>query len=364
MDSQNSTLTLRDYPTGLWIIGIILITGGIYLYLLAPAQLFFSILLALAGLAFLLTATTLSVTADRIGQVLTLRYRALLWGSKKEIPLGEIAAIQVEMSTSRSSNSDSSGPSYRVVVVRKDGQVLPFHSYYSSGAGSKRKKAKQLRDFLGVAGEDQTPVGLFNFGKQIAQKVYQQQQETLTGPEAEDHVTDNIHWKVQTITFGASAVTRWFSPDFKCPGGFLFLTQKVDGQKTMSGGLMGGIGKLFYKESLGLYGFSEEDTPGSENADILAPLDANLEPHYSAYTSDPAAARQILNPWTAAPLADWASRYPLKQVQTQQGIFGQLVVMFSPRGVYVASMGTMIPEAVEELTNLGVELVKAQGASG
>jgi hypothetical protein len=55
-------------------------------------------------------------------------------------------------------------------------------------------------------------------------------------------------------------------------------------------------------------------------------------------------------------------RYPLKQIQ-KPGLFGQLVVLFSPRGTYIASLGTMIPEAVEELTNLGIELIKTQGSS-
>ena len=359
MDSQQSTLTIREYPFGLWIAGIFLVSAGIDLYLSTAGQVVIPGLIFLAGLAFLSTATTLTVTADRPGQMLTLRYRALLWGSRKEVPLAEIAAIQVEMSRSGTSN----GATYRVAVVRKDGEKIPFRSYFSSGAGSKQKKAEQLRNFLGVQGNDETPSGLFGLGKQVAQQVFQGTQESLTGPEMEEHTTDGIHWKVQTRTFGGKGITRWFSPDFKCSGGFLFLTQKVAGQKTMAGGLMGGVGKMLYQQTIGLYGFGSEDTPGLETAEILEPLEANLEPHFSAFTSDPAAARQLLTPWVAAPLADWAGRYPLKQVQPQ-GIFGQLVVLFSPVGTYVASMGIMIPEAVEELTNLGVALVKTQGSSG
>ena len=111
-----------------------------------------------------------------------------------------------------------------------------------------------------------------------------------------------------------------------------------------------------------MYGFGSEDTPGLNSGEVLPTLGPQLESHFSAFTSDPGAARQILNPWIAAPLADWATRYPLKQVQ-KPGLFGQLVVLFSPRGVYIASLGTMIPEAVEELANLGAELVKTQGSS-
>jgi hypothetical protein len=119
---------------------------------------------------------------------------------------------------------------------------------------------------------------------------------------------------------------------------------------------------MLYQQSIGMYGFRGEDTPGLNTAEVLPSLDPHLDSHFSAFASDPGTARQILNPWIAAPLADWATRYPLKQLQ-KPGLFGQLVVLFSPRGVYVASLGTMIPEALEELTNLGVELVKTQGGS-
>jgi hypothetical protein len=76
-----------------------------------------------------------------------------------------------------------------------------------------------------------------------------------------------------------------------------------------------------------------------------------------AFTSDPAGARQILNPWVERPLADWAQKYPLKQGNTNQ-----LAVIFSPQGVYLATMGLVNPEFLQELTALGVELVKAQGS--
>jgi hypothetical protein len=359
MNEQSSTLTLHEYPLGFWIAAGILAAGGVFLYLSTSEQQVMAAIMASIGLILLLAPTTLTVTADRLSQVLTLRYRGLLRKSKKAIPIQEIEAIRVDVSQS-SGGSDSSGPSYRIVVVQRDGQVIPFRSYYSSGASGKRRKAEKLRAFLGVGGQDETPFSLFNQGSQRLQQELQAQQEALTGDQNEEHVTDGVHWKLQTITFGGSAVTRWFSPDFRCPSGFLFLTQKVAGQKTMAGGLMGGVGKLLYQQSIKLYGFGSEDTPGLETADLLAPLDPKLEPHFSAFTSDPVMARQILNPWASTPLEDWATRYPLKQVQTQ-GIFGQLAVMFSPQGVYVASLGTMIPEAVEELTNLGVELVKAQG---
>jgi hypothetical protein len=37
--------------------------------------------------------------------------------------------------------------------------------------------------------------------------------------------------------------------------------------------------------------------------------------------------------------------------------------MFLPRGIDVSNLGTMIPEALDELTNLDVALVKSQGST-
>ena len=361
METNNSKLIIHEYPLGLWIGGIFLAGMGAYFLIKLPGQWIVAAILGAFGLILLLTATVLTVTADKNLGLLTLRYRNLLFiGSKKEIPLSEIAVVQVQMSRSRSSRSEggSSAPSYRIAIVRKDGQIIPFRSYYSGGAAGKQKKAQQLRTFLGVEGEDQTPLGMLKIGTRMVQERFQEQQESMTGSLEEEHITDGIHWKLRTVTFGASAITHWFSPDFKCVNGFLFLTQKISGQKTVAGG----FGKMLYQQTIGLYGFSKEDTPDLNKGEILPVLEPQLDSHFSAFTSDPDAARQILNSWIAAPLADWAIRYPLKQMQ-KPGLFGQLVVLFSPRGMYVASLGTLIPEAVDELTKLGVELVKTQGSS-
>jgi hypothetical protein len=44
------------------------------------------------------------------------------------------------------------------------------------------------------------------------------------------------------------------------------------------------------------------------------------------------------------------------QVQAE---LGQLVLLFSPRGVYLAHLGSMLPEAVQPLADLGVSVLKA-----
>ncbi|MGD0876670.1 MAG: hypothetical protein ABSA01_00810 [Anaerolineales bacterium] len=139
----------------------------------------------------------------------------------------------------------------------------------------------------------------------------------------------------------------------------MFVVQKVAGQAGLTGGFLGGMNKLLYRKTIGTYGFGSEDTPGLDSASLLGTFDPQLDPHFSVFTSNPQAARQYLA-WRAAALADWATRYPLKQLQPNRELFGQLVMMNCPSGTYVASMGSMILEALQELTNLGVVLVKGK----
>jgi hypothetical protein len=111
-----------------------------------------------------------------------------------------------------------------------------------------------------------------------------------------------------------------------------------------------------------LYGFKGDDVPNISQAEMLASVSPQLDNHFTAFTNLQAEVRQILNPWMLRPLEDWGERYPLKQFQTKGGV-AQLVVLFSPNGVYLARMGVLQPEQVEELAALGVEMVKTQGVT-
>ena len=352
MDTQNNTLTIREYPLGEWGFGILMFAIAGFTAVGARGDWSISLIAGGAGVLFILFATILVVQADRVNGTLTIRRISVLRRYVREIPIAAIAALQLEASSGSSST-------YRIVVITKDNETIPFRSAYSSGTVSKEAKAKKLREFLGVVGADMSLGGMFHQVTSRAQQVFQEQQEALSGPEAEGHVTEGVHWKTQTVAFGGTAVTRWFSPDQQCPGGFVFVAQKVVGQPTAAGGLLGGMNKLFYHGIIGMYGFGSEDTPGLDSAMLLASFDPQLDPHFTVFTSDPQAARQYLA-WSVVPLADWATRYPLKQMQSTRELFGQLIVMICPRGTYVASMGNMIPEAVQELADLGVALVKGK----
>jgi hypothetical protein len=358
MDNKDFSLVLRDWPITFWIIAAVLLAEGVTFFLpLAEGQAAYIVraILILAGLAILLFAPVLTVTADRLNQTLTISHRSPLRDNTRAFIFSQIDSIDLE-----SSRESDGGSTYRIVMALKNGEMVPFHSYFSSGSYGMRRKVNRLRSFLGMETLDFSLKGMFRQATQAAQVEYRQQQEAMTGSENEIHETNGVRWQVQTVAFGGQPVTRWFSADCRLPVGFVYVVQQAEGQKIGSGRLLSGLSGFLYKQSLNVYGFGPADTPGIEAAVVLSDVDPALARSFSVYTSTPDSARRILTGGTVAALADWARRYPLKTITNNSQAFSQLVVMFSPQGVYAASLGTMIPEAVEEMTRLGSELVKNQ----
>jgi hypothetical protein len=325
------------------------------------SALFFRAFLALIGLVIFLLSTTLTITADRTERKLILHYRSLLKENTREILFSQIESIELEMNRHRSHSRRSSGPTYRIVVVLKDGTVVPFHQYFSSGSGDKTHKVKQLREYIGVGGSEMG-MGLMGTLRELskaAQVELEAKQEALTGENDDIHQTNGVSWQIQTVAFGGSPVTRWFSAGRKTSMGFVYITQLAEGQKnSVGGGLLAGLGSMLYKQSMAIYGFGPAEAPGADQASTFDPQNSLLS-SFSVFTNAPAMVQEILTPRCAAAFSDWARRYPLKTIQAGSALFQQLVVLFSPQGIYIASLGTLAPEAVEEMTRLGVELVKS-----
>jgi hypothetical protein len=358
MQNQDS-LKLNDIPFGSWLLGFGSLGAGIYFFSLQGFS-FNTILFGGIGLVLLLVMRGLTITADRNTRTLQLHYWSLYFLQQtREIPFDEIATIRVNSSLSMESRGRQSR-TYRVEVVRKDGSVVPFRTAYSSGSSGKQKIADQLRAFIGLGQAfDESPVGFIRAARQAAAGMAADQQEALTGPNEQERVTSGVHWQLQSTALGAMPATRWHSRDFKTRGGFLWLTQKVPGQST--GGFMAAIGKALFQKFITLYGFEHDDVPNISQAEMLESISPLLDPHFAAFTNLQAESRQILNTWMQHPLAEWAERHPLKQFQSQ-GSRSQLVVLFSPNGVYLSVMGVLQSDQVEELTRLGVEMIKTQGA--
>lgn len=357
MDNNETTLVMHDWPIFFWIIGAALLVEGVtFFFPLADGSAAYMVRagLSLGGLVILLFSSILTVSADRASQTLTISHRSPLRGNQREILFSQIDSIDLQ-----STRSSRGGTSYRIVLLLKNGETIPFHSYYSNGSFGMMRKINRIRDFIGMEALDPSFKGMFQRATQVAQEQYRQQQEAMTGSEDEVHETGGVHWQVQTVAFGGQPITRWFSADYRLPGGFVYITQLAEGQKIF-GGPLGGLTGILYKQSLNAYGFGSDDTPGIETAEVINEIDPNLARSFSVYTSSAYSASQILNHGTIAVLLDWAQRYPLKTINSGKKVFLQLVVMFSPQGVYVGCMGTMIPEAIEEMTRLGVEIVKNQ----
>jgi len=362
MQNQNS-IKLNDIPFGSWFFGFAFLGAGIYFFSFQGLSRNTMIVGAI-GLIVLLVTWGLTITADRNTRILRLQYWSLYFmRTTREISFDEIATIRVK-STRSGTRRNQNSRSYRIEVVRKDGRIVPFRTVYSGGFFSSLKQQKvvdQLRAFIGL-GEafDESPAGLLRASTKAAALEATSQQEVQTGPNEQEHITNGVHWNLQSISLGNSPVTRWHSPDFKMRDGFLFLAQKMPGQP--SGGFMAALSKTLFQQSISMYGFKVDDVPNISQAETLVSVSPLIDPHFTAFTNSQAESRQILNPWMLHPLAEWGQRYPLKQLQPKAG-FSQLVVLFSPKGVYLAKLGTLPPEQVEELTRLGVEMVKTQGVT-
>ncbi len=336
MDQSDSKLVLHDVPIFLWIFGLIFtVIGALILYENGRAPVM-GLILGVIGLAFLLFTSVLTITADRITRTLKLEYRSALRHNLKQMSFEEIAGIKVERSISH--GKGGSGYTYKVVAKLKDNRLVPFRSFSSSGSGGKERQASRLRSFIGVPEFDNLPPALA----------------ALKSQTAGIHETDGIRWQIDPLG-GAGA--RWRSQDFRTRDLFLFLGQKADGQA--SRGFMASLGSMFLKYALSAHGFNQDDTPGIEQAVLLAPLDPALESHFMAFTNVPESAKNMLNSKAVAALAEWARRYPVKQFRKASSNT-QLVALFGPNGLSVATLDLSQPERTNELKTLGLELLKSQ----
>lgn len=341
MQQNDSQLVIREVPIIQWVLGV-LFAGTGTLVITQGGPLVFGGIFAVVGVGFLLFSNVLTITADRLTRALSIDCRSAWRRASKQVPFDEIDGINVERST-----APKRGIIYRLTLLRKDGEVIPFRTYGSSGWQGKEARAVQLREFLEIQDSNRSPAGVLP--EELARA-------------AEVHETNGVHWRIQpmyTASSSAPSGARWHSPDFKTSGVFLFVAQKAEGQSSQ--GFLASLGSMFIRQALSLHGFSPEDTPGLEQAVPLAPLEPTLDRHFMVYTNALAPAHRLLNPRAAEQLVDWARRYPLKPAQRGMGN-GQLMTLFGPSGVCLATLNLSRPDQAHELVSLGVELVKSQSA--
>jgi hypothetical protein len=352
-DSTNQ-LVIVNRPIAAWISAGILVICSLFLLAQNVMPIAVYILLG-AGLLVLMISPVTTITADRITRMVKRSSRAVLRRKTMEIPFGEIAIFDIDTIQSYSSRRGHS-TNYRLVAVKTDGSRLPLEDVYSSSYDDKARKARSLSQFLNLPGWEDKPTNLF-------QTAMQGQVEATAIPAlAKEGTTSGVSWKISVHTIGGKPVTRWISEDYTCPDNFLLIAQKPANSKSFGGGggLLGNLMTMVYQQILGMYGFLPGDTPGFATASAVPTNDPRFDNNFGTLSNDANFGRGLLNPWTIAPFVNWAAKYPMKTVTSNDQV-GQLAVLYSPRGVQAAILGSLPSTEFDELIAIGVEAVKAQG---
>jgi len=347
-------LVIRDYPVRLWVFCVVIMGLGVYSYFQSNGQWLLLSISAASGLFILLFASVMTLKVDKTTGRLTISNHSVLSHSRKEIPIDSVALVQVEQGIAQRDDG-SSALIYQMVIVLKNNAKVPLRPTFSGSYMNKQRNTQRLREFLGIDDEDQVPIGLIQRAEQGISGSYQPKLEPIMGEKDEEHETNGVRWDMQMANFAAAPVIRWSSGDFRLYGNFLYIAQKIHDQMQPGLGKLGSINRLMYKQSMAVYGFTRGDAPGIDNGDLLTPLDDRLEPHFTAYTSDKNEAVQILNDRTVSLLEKWAQDNPLTP-----GTSNQLVVLYGPYGLYLATLGLRKPERLNQLAEMGVKLVLAQ----
>ena len=364
--SDPNRLVISNRPVFGWIFGGIFIAAGFFM-LLNEAGIIMSLIFGGIGLLVVLVGGLGSqLVLDRNeGSAQLTRYTI---GGKQvsEYLLSEISTAEV--ARSGSSNIRRSGSTtYRIELLLANGERLPLTNYYTSGSMSKQLQADKIRSFLGpqTMGDRAAAVlGLSEVKDELAQQMYRARPLESPRGAQESGVSGEVTWEIQRLASPSGGkVTRWFSAGAKTSGGFVMLVQGGSNQPGAKGlcGLLGSLAQLAYKQYVGMYQVAPDETPGLDAAQPVQNLDPRLASSYISLTDNSYGARQVLNPWTGAPLADWAARHPAGGVQVARAnTFSPMFVLFSPRGVTIAFASQIDnPAMIEEIARLGVELVKA-----
>ncbi len=150
-------LTYTD-PSTSWMAGLACLGGGVVFLIWGlfehsvdwGAYAFFGV-----GILLLLTSSNLTVTADGDTRTLSLRYDFwIVLHRTRTIPFDDIADIQCQETRTHSSRGGSHTV-WRLIVVRKDGKVLPFRFYYGADR-DKKHAAVQLRE--AITGKKQSDI--------------------------------------------------------------------------------------------------------------------------------------------------------------------------------------------------------------
>ena len=349
MNDTRNEYVIQDHPTKTWVLAIIMLGGAFFFYLRNPEQWPVVVTLAVIGL-MLLMVPAVEIKASRATKTVVIFRRSLFRKSQQTIAVRDIVSIAVGVKTDREDGSHS----YRVEITLANGDIIPLRSTYSNNRKRHEELARKLREVTEV--ENEPSANLDDaLGSEVMRHEFQQQQEEITGKQGVEHITRGVHWTFETLAFGRMPLSHWHSPDFQLEDTFVFLTQKLVGQKALPS-LLQPATDLLFKGSMRVYGLDEDDTPDLSSAEMIE-LPERLEAHYFGYSDEGVRAKKMLNPWVTTPLTNWAQKYAM----TKENISSQLVIHIGPNGLSLRTPGLVNPEYLDDLTTLGVELVRALG---
>ena len=360
--SNSNRLVITDRPVAAWFGGLIFCAAGIFIA--TQGSLLMGAIFGGIGLVVLLLGgfgSQLVIDKDE-GAVRLVKYTLVGKQVVRELLIDEVTSAEVRRAGRNT---------YRIELLLKDGSYQPLTDYSTSGTLSKQVRADKIRNFLGPQKlEDRAAavLGISGVREQLAQQMYRPRPLDDSPAGAEDSGdTDGVTWEIRRlISPSGGKVTRWFSAGARTGGGFVMLIQGGSdrpGGKGL-GGLLGSLANMVYKQFIGMYQIGGDETPGLENAQPVQNLEPRLAQNFASLTDDSYTARQMLNPWAAGPLAEWAARHPAGGIQVMRdNDYGPMFALFSPKGVTIAFASQIDdPAMVEEITRLGVELVKANSS--
>ena len=378
IDGEANLDRIRDVPFLWWITGAILLSIGTMLLRASFAlitseewaSVFFvlvagsGIVLIVFGLGMVVSVPVITIRIDRMSQTLELSSRSLLKSQLKKFQLQDIASVDAEQS------EDTDGRAYRLVITERDGTVTPLRPHYGPW---NRKLQRRLWEIVGVRGAIGSPrsltgvISILTGQDEMAIQAMQHRQKLVT--KSCEYVSESadVPSGIHTVGIGGMPVTQWFSPNFKMQGAFLFIAQKSTSTSLMNRLCSRGmLGKKVLLASMATHGLSDIDAPGKLNAQVIDV--PGLEPHFACIASDEPESRRILNRSLLRTLVDWAERHPIRGIRnvpvgyriTDSRDLGQLAVLLGPKGVYVITAGTLSPEPLAELGDIGMTLIESQ----
>ncbi|MEN8173872.1 MAG: hypothetical protein ABFS03_13455, partial [Chloroflexota bacterium] len=253
MNSSPSDSVIRDQPTMSWGFAVLMLGGAAFTYLRNPDQWVFAAILAVVGLV-LLAVPALVIQADRPTNTLLISRRSLYKKSVQKMAIGDIANIRL----GQKYDSEDDSYTYRVEFQLKNGDMVPLRRTYSGGQKKQQELAQKISDICGVSTTSSNFSDMFR--SEEIRSDFQQQQEEITGQQDVLKETDGVRWTFETLVFGSMPISNWQSSDFRLEDTFVFLAQKMVGQKDMPDILKSATGMLF-KQSMRVYGIDEQDTP-------------------------------------------------------------------------------------------------------